>query len=105
MTRCDAIHLGQIAGFVKVPWMKPEQVKEFKELQNKIIKYLFDSGKPANLEEICKLTGKSVSESKYHCETIAADGKAEIHDGFCAGDKWSVELTPLGRSYVMEDLN
>jgi hypothetical protein len=84
--------------------MNPQLKEEYKAIQEKIIKLLFESGKPARLEEICKLTEKSISESKYHCETIAAGGKAEIKDGFAAGNNWSVELTALGRSYVMENL-
>ena len=76
---------------------------EYKELQGKILKLLFDNAKPTSFGDILKLTGKPKGETEYHCDVLTEQrliqsASVPVGDRFLDG----FAITVLGRKTIME---
>jgi hypothetical protein len=81
-----------------------------KDTQLKILKFLFDAGKPAETETLATLIQRSKSESEYHCDMLREEKLINnvsipiYSDTFGLDPIHGVEINAKGRKYIMDNI-
>jgi hypothetical protein len=84
--------------------MATNKLAEYKEIQDKIVRHLFDKALPVSQGDILKLIDKPTSETQYHIEQLLASKRIKHDDiphehGLVTP---AFSLTEAGRKWVME---
>ena len=82
--------------------------KEHEQAQAKILKFLFDKGEAARIEELCQVIPSPKSETEYHCDVLLEKGwirDARLPLGMTSGEGpvSGFVITAGGRKHVMEN--
>jgi hypothetical protein len=83
--------------------MATSKLAEYKEIQDKIVKHLFEKAARVSEADIQKLVGKPTSETKYHLDQLLLSKRIH-HDNIShkTYSETAYSITDTGRKWVME---